>query len=143
MKAAILSSWLLAAGPATLDAGAPVEIPWCDSGASLFSGFACGGQRLLSAATSTAVFDVMEVVGATKSALHACVQAQRQKEPGVTGKLIMQWSVLPSGETTEISVQTEQFKSTHLATCLTGVIERWRFPQHARKSEPILFPFLF
>jgi hypothetical protein len=79
--------------------------------------------------------DVMQVVLKNKASLAGC------KEGGVSGRLVMQWTVLTSGKTTGVTVVSEEFKGTSVAKCLTGVIRGWTFPKHRTQREPIKFPF--
>ena len=87
--------------------------------------------------------DVFEVVSGYKPALAKCVEEQRKKEPGVTGKLVMKWNIQTSGKTSNVSVQSEEFKSTYMAGCVGGLIKSWTFPKHKVAGDPIVFPFKF
>ena len=59
------------------------------------------------------------------------------------GTLVMKWTILPSGKTAQVSVQSEEFKSTYLANCLTILVKGMSFPRHKVQGEPIVFPFKF
>ncbi len=87
--------------------------------------------------------DVFEVVSGYKPALAKCVEEQRKKEPGVTGKLVMKWNIQTSGKTSNVSVQSEEFKTTYMAGCVGGLIKSWTFPKHKVAGDPIVFPFKF
>jgi hypothetical protein len=87
--------------------------------------------------------DIMQVVLANKAAIVKCVNEQKQKDPGASGKLVMRWTIQPSGKTTAISCQTPEFRSTHVARCISGLIKGWSFPRHQKQGEPIDFPFTF
>lgn len=87
--------------------------------------------------------DIMEVVLANKGALTKCASEQRQKEPDLSGKLVMKWTVQTSGKVTNVTVVTEEFKSTYMAGCVGGLIKGWVFPRHKVQGEPIQFPFKF
>jgi predicted Zn finger-like uncharacterized protein len=87
--------------------------------------------------------DVMQVVVANKPSIINCVTEQRKKSPGLSGKLVMRWSIQPNGKTNNISVQSDEFKSTYMASCISGLIKNWTFPKHRVQGEPINFPFTF
>lgn len=87
--------------------------------------------------------DVFEVVSSNKPALAKCVEEQRKKEPGVSGKLVMKWTIQTSGKTSNVSVQSEEFKATYMAGCVGGLIKSWTFPKHKVQGDPIVFPFKF
>jgi hypothetical protein len=85
----------------------------------------------------------MEVVLANKPSLAKCVEEQKKREPGVTGKLVMKWQIQTSGKTSQVSVVTDEFKGTYMAGCVGGLIKGWVFPRHKNQGEPIQFPFKF
>ena len=87
--------------------------------------------------------DIMSVVVANKGAIINCVNEQKKRSPGMSGKLVMRWTIQTSGKTTGISAQSAEFKSTYMATCLSGLIRGWTFPRHRIQGEPINFPFTF
>jgi len=88
--------------------------------------------------------DVMEVVKANIGAIKKCVDEQKQKEPGSSGKLVMKWTIQTSGKATKVEVQSEEFKSSYIAGCVGGLIKQWQFPKHkTAMAEPVVFPFKF
>lgn len=87
--------------------------------------------------------DVMEVVLANKASLGKCVEEQRKKDPGTSGKLLMKWTILPSGRTSNVSVASDEFKGTPIATCVGTLIKGMTFPKHKKQGDPITFPFKF
>jgi predicted Zn finger-like uncharacterized protein len=87
--------------------------------------------------------DVMEVVLANRPAIVKCVNEQKKREPGSSGKLVMRWVIQTSGKTTAVAVRTEEFRKTYLATCISGLIKGWTFPKHRKQGDPIDFPFTF
>lgn len=87
--------------------------------------------------------DIMEVVKSNIGAIKVCVDEQKKREPGVTGKIVMKWTVLPNGTTTLVMVASDEFKNTYLAGCLTRAIKTWKFPHHRSPGEPVVFPFKF
>ncbi|MFP2907328.1 AgmX/PglI C-terminal domain-containing protein, partial [Pyxidicoccus sp. 3LFB2] len=87
--------------------------------------------------------DVMAVVLANKPAIIKCVNEQKKKDPALSGKLVMRWSIQTSGKTTAVSCKTDEFRSTYMASCISGLIKSWTFPKHKKQGEPIDFPFTF
>jgi hypothetical protein len=87
--------------------------------------------------------DIMQVVVANKPAIVKCVNEQKKKNPGLSGKLVMRWTIQITGRTHGVSVRTDEFKSTYLASCLSGLIKSWSFPRHRIQGAPIDFPFTF
>lgn len=87
--------------------------------------------------------DIMATVLANKPALVNCVSEQKKRNPGVSGRLVMQWDISPSGRTSHISVVSDEFKSTYMAQCMSGLIKGWQFPKHKTQGDPVKFPFNF
>jgi predicted Zn finger-like uncharacterized protein len=87
--------------------------------------------------------DIMQVVLANKPAIIKCVSEQKKKDPGLSGKLVMRWVIQTNGTTKNVSCQTAEFRSTYMATCISGLIKGWSFPKHKVQGEPIDFPFTF
>ena len=87
--------------------------------------------------------DIMAVVVANKPAIVKCVNEQKKKDPGLTGRLVMRWVIQTNGKTSGVSVKSEEFKKTYMATCISGLIKGWNFPKHKKQGDPIDFPFIF
>jgi hypothetical protein len=87
--------------------------------------------------------DIMQVVLANKPAIVKCVSEQKKKNPSLSGKLVMRWSIQTNGRTKNISCQTAEFRSTYMAGCISGLIKNWTFPKHKVEGQPIDFPFTF
>jgi predicted Zn finger-like uncharacterized protein len=87
--------------------------------------------------------DIMAVVVANKPAIMKCVGEQKKKDPGVTGRLVMRWTIQTNGRTTGVAVKSDEFKKTYMASCVSGLIKGWTFPKHRKQGDPIDFPFIF
>ena len=87
--------------------------------------------------------DIMKVVLADRDALAACVDAQNEKDPEVSGKLVMRWDILVSGKTANVEVVTKQFENAFIAGCVGERIKAWAFPRHQEQGKPVDFPFKF
>jgi Ca-activated chloride channel family protein len=87
--------------------------------------------------------DIMQVVKWNVPAIQACVGKQREKDPGLSGKIVIKWTILTSGKTAKIEIVSLEFKDTYLASCLSGLIKTWQFPRTATQGDPVVFPFKF
>ncbi len=85
---------------------------------------------------------IMETVKAHLPAIKQCVERQRQKDPSVTGKLLVKWVVQPDGTVTLVEVQSDEFKTSTFASCLLPLIKTWKFPPSSQAT-PVVFPFKF
>lgn len=87
--------------------------------------------------------DIMEVVLANKAALGACVERQHRLAPGTSGKLLMKWIIRTNGTTSQVTVVSEEFRNSPIATCVAQLIKVMKFPSHKKQGDPITFPFKF
>lgn len=87
--------------------------------------------------------DIMQVVLAHKPAIAKCVQQQKANDPNLSGRMVVRWTILTSGRTSGVAVRTSEFRSTKLASCISGLIRTMRFPRHKQQGAPIDFPFTF
>jgi predicted Zn finger-like uncharacterized protein len=87
--------------------------------------------------------DIMEVVRDNKGSIVKCVDEQKKRDSSLAGPIVMTWTILASGKTTNISCASDAFKGSYLAQCMTGLIKSWQFPRHKVQGEPINFPFKF
>jgi hypothetical protein len=88
--------------------------------------------------------DIMSVVLANKPKIVQCVNEQKARDPNLHGTLVMHWVIQTSGKTGSVSAVTDQFRSSYMATCLSGLVKSWNFPKHKyQPGEPVDFPFTF
>ncbi|MFY0575773.1 AgmX/PglI C-terminal domain-containing protein [Cystobacter fuscus] len=87
--------------------------------------------------------DIMGVAVTHRQAIRQCVSEQNKRKPGLSGKLVMRWSIQTNGRATDVSCQTPEFCSTYLAGCLSGLIQGWSFSKPRTQRGPIDFPFSF
>jgi hypothetical protein len=88
--------------------------------------------------------DIMSVVLANKPSIVRCVNEQKSRDPNLHGTLVVHWTIQTSGKTTAVQPMTDPFKSSYMATCLTGLVKSWTFPKHKyQPGEPVDFPFTF
>ncbi|MCP3163445.1 AgmX/PglI C-terminal domain-containing protein [Myxococcus qinghaiensis] len=89
--------------------------------------------------------DVKQVVVSNQPAIAECLR-QHAADTSLekSGRFMVRWSVQPSGETTNVAMDTDALRATPLAGCIEGVVRGWKFPVHTvRMQEPIRFPFVF
>ncbi|MCP3101836.1 GYF domain-containing protein [Myxococcus sp. K15C18031901] len=86
--------------------------------------------------------DVFEVVLANKGEVTRC--ADVKPRPVMEGeRVVVRWSILPSGEVGEVVTETATLKGTAFARCIEGKVRSWVFPKHQEQGGPVRFPFVF
>jgi hypothetical protein len=94
-------------------------------------------------AASLTQSDIFSVVVANKGDITACVSAQKLQAGEGPRKVVLRWSILPSGKVTEVVTETAEYRGTPLALCLEGKVRAWTFPKHREQGSPVRFPFVF
>jgi len=94
-------------------------------------------------AASLAQSDIFDVVLANKGDISACAAAQRPPTSGSGGRVVLRWSILPSGRVSEVVTETVSLQGTPLARCIEGKVRAWTFPKHQVPGGPVRFPFVF
>ncbi|MGC4119865.1 MAG: AgmX/PglI C-terminal domain-containing protein [Myxococcales bacterium] len=94
--------------------------------------------------------DVMTVVVAHKAGVKECVDRHKAEHPLSMGTMIMRWTILTSGETSDISVvkdapasSVEGPRPSPFGECLADWIATLKFPAHEVQGEPVTFPVKF
>lgn len=87
--------------------------------------------------------DIFSVVVANKGDIAACVSAQKLPSAEGPRKVVVRWTILPSGAVTEAVTETREYQGTPLALCLEGKVRAWTFPRHREQGSPVRFPFVF
>jgi hypothetical protein len=82
------------------------------------------------------------VVLANKGDIVSCGSVQSQAVEDGT-RVVVRWTILPSGRVTDVVTESASFRNTPLADCLEGKIRTWTFPKHSEQGGPVRFPFVF
>lgn len=86
--------------------------------------------------------DVFEVVLAKKGEVTSCANAKpRPVDEGT--RVVVRWTILPSGEVDEVVTETASLKGTAFARCIEGRVRAWVFPKHQEQGGAVRFPFVF
>jgi hypothetical protein len=97
----------------------------------------------LDAPASLAQSDIFSVVVSNKGDITDCVSAQKLQSEEGNRKVVVSWTILPSGKVTDVTTETPQYRGTPLALCLEGKVRAWNFPKHREQGGPVRFPFVF
>ncbi|WP_224362852.1 AgmX/PglI C-terminal domain-containing protein [Hyalangium versicolor] len=87
--------------------------------------------------------DVFSVVVANKADVASCVSGQKLASEEGSRKVVLRWTILPSGRVTDVETETTRLRGTPLALCLEDKIQAWTFPKHREQGGPVRFPFVF
>jgi hypothetical protein len=87
--------------------------------------------------------DIFAVVLANKGDIAACVGAGKPQGTEEGRRVVVRWSIAPSGQVKDVVTETAAFQGTALAHCLEAKIRAWTFPKHREQGGAVRFPFVF
>lgn len=76
-------------------------------------------------------------------AFRYCYERELQQNPGIKGKVIVQWKVQENGRVSDTSVVSSAIKVSRFQTCLMDKIRRLRFPKPEGGVCVVRWPFVF
>jgi hypothetical protein len=86
---------------------------------------------------------IMDTILAKKAELGDCFQIEREESPYLSGKLLMVWDILPTGETANIGVVNKEDAALELSHCVARVLATYRFPPSDTGVTRLVFPFKY
>lgn len=86
---------------------------------------------------------VAKVVSRRRGSIKQCYEKELKRDPGIKGKVKLQFTILTSGRVGSAKVIANSTKSNSLAKCIENQAKRWRFPKPSGGNVTVAFPFLF
>jgi predicted Zn finger-like uncharacterized protein len=69
--------------------------------------------------------------------MKGCVQQQQQRDPSVTGTMLVAFEIHGSGDVKGVRITSSEHKGTYVAGCITYIIKSMKFPKFSGKPIPI------
>ncbi|MBI4818974.1 MAG: AgmX/PglI C-terminal domain-containing protein [Deltaproteobacteria bacterium] len=86
-------------------------------------------ERTLFVPATLGAEDVAKVVSDNQADLAACYEAALEKDPELTVRIIIDFSVKKSGRVAELAISPKRENDSVLGACLLSRIPRWQFPE--------------
>ncbi|HEY8925547.1 MAG TPA: AgmX/PglI C-terminal domain-containing protein [Polyangia bacterium] len=86
---------------------------------------------------------VAKEVRSRLGAIKACYERALKRNPNLSGKVVVHWTITAAGTVTGIDVENDTLGDSEVASCIKGLVARWRFPAPAGGSVEVSFPFVF
>ena len=86
---------------------------------------------------------VAKEVRARQGAIKACYERALKRNPTLTGKIVMHWTITAAGTVSGVDVEQDSLGDSEVGSCVKSLIARWRFPAPAGGSVEVSFPFVF
>jgi hypothetical protein len=110
---------------------------------------AVGGQVTHAVARSVSAqgtIDKDAVAKVINSHLHevsSCYERALLKEPGLAGKIVLEWNISTAGLVTTAKTKSSTMKSAAVEQCILGALKGWKFPPAQGAGVVISYPFMF
>lgn len=68
---------------------------------------------------------VSEVINAHNAAIQYCYQRELKQNPDLKGKLVVRFTIMPNGKTTNVKIVSSTLNNSRVERCIISRIERW------------------
>ena len=86
---------------------------------------------------------VAKVINSHFQEVRSCYERALLKEPGLSGKAVLEWTISISGNVTTVRTKTSSLRNAAVESCILRAIKTWKFPPAKGGSVIITYPFLF
>jgi len=76
-------------------------------------------------------------------AIQNCYEKELKRNPNLKGKVVVRFSITPSGRSGDIDVEENTLGNEAVASCIRTVIRGWIFPFKPADNVAVAYPFLF
>lgn len=88
--------------------------------------------------------DIAAVAQSHREDLQACYEESLRRDGRSAGKVVVLFSINPTGEVIDPGIEENSFATTRLVGCITEAVKRWQFPCTGLDApQPVAYPFVF
>lgn len=86
---------------------------------------------------------VAKVINSHLHEVSSCYERALLKEPGLAGKIVLEWTISTSGTVSSAKTKSSTMKSAAVEQCILGALKLWQFPKAQGSGVVISYPFMF
>jgi len=87
---------------------------------------------------------IQKYIARQKGSIVYCYKKEVQKQPGLEGKVVVSFTISPSGSVMRPSIKSSTLGNSKVESCITSRLGRWRFPAPKNAGAVrVSYPFLF
>lgn len=87
---------------------------------------------------------IRRVVKANQNQLKACYERALNRDPGLYGKIVLEWVIGAGGHVDSAKVKSSTMGSSEVEQCCVARLKTWRFPDPPKNQEAVVsYPFTF
>jgi outer membrane biosynthesis protein TonB len=76
-------------------------------------------------------------------AIKACYERALKRSPSLSGKIKVRWTITPAGTVTGVEIEEDNMGDSEVASCIKGLVARWRFAAPSGGAVDVVYPFVF
>ncbi|MBE2253098.1 MAG: AgmX/PglI C-terminal domain-containing protein, partial [Myxococcus sp.] len=86
---------------------------------------------------------VAKAINAHLHEVSSCYERALLREPGLAGKIVLEWQITTSGSVGFAKTKSSTMKSSAVEQCILSSLKTWRFPPAKGAGVVITYPFMF
>ncbi|MBN1204265.1 MAG: AgmX/PglI C-terminal domain-containing protein [Myxococcaceae bacterium] len=86
---------------------------------------------------------VARVINSHLQEVHACYERALLKDPGLAGKVVLEWTIGLSGSVTAAKTKSSTLRNSAVEACILSSLKKWTFPAPKGGLVIITYPFIF
>ncbi|HYV49525.1 MAG TPA: AgmX/PglI C-terminal domain-containing protein [Myxococcaceae bacterium] len=86
---------------------------------------------------------VAKTINAHLQEVRGCYERALLKDPGLAGKVVLEWTIGTTGSVTAAKTKSSTLKNASVEGCILSALKTWQFPQPRGGVVIISYPFLF
>ena len=86
---------------------------------------------------------VAKAINSHLAEVSSCYERALLKEPGLSGKIILEWQITTSGTVGYAKTKSSSMKSAAVEACIISSLKGWKFPVAKGAGVVITYPFMF
>jgi outer membrane biosynthesis protein TonB len=75
--------------------------------------------------------------------VRACYERQLLKDPGLAGKVVLEWTISTTGRVVQARTKTSSLHNASVESCILASLKGWHFPSARGGLVIVSYPFLF
>jgi len=86
---------------------------------------------------------ITSVVNRNIDRIQFCYDTQLRQNPNLSGKVVVNFTVIGEGRISSVKIMTPQFRGSYLEGCVDKTMKSWRFPKFRGDPIEVDYPFIF
>lgn len=87
--------------------------------------------------------EIQKVINSHIGEIQYCYEKQLRTQPGLSGRVVLEWGVNPQGRVSVVKVAQSSLQSAAATNCMMSKLKSWKFPPPRGGAVTIVFPFVF